>query len=106
MAPFWPEAPWLPEVLSLLYREPHKLRYRHSLVTNQSTGLPLPSLNRLRLTVWPLSRPSSPTQAHQRKLLNSSLLLGGGQRQINISLSGNLGQTGATAVDWTLLKYL
>ena len=76
IAPFWPDAHWLPEVISLLYREPRKLRYRQALVINQTTGLPLPSLNRLRLTVWPLSRPSSPVQAHQRRLLNSLLLLG------------------------------
>ena len=54
VAPFWVDAHWLPEVLSLLYREPRRLRYRHRLVINTTTGLPLPSLNRLRLTVWPL----------------------------------------------------
>ena len=106
VAPFWIDAHWLPEVLSLLYREPRRLRYRHGLVVNQTTGLPLPSLNRLRLTVWPLSRPSSPLQASQRRLLNSSLLLGGGLRQSSIGQCGNPGRTGAKAVDWTQLAYL
>ena len=106
IAPFWIDAHWLPEVISLLYREPRKLRYRHMLVINNSTGLPLPSLNRLRLTVWPLSKPSSQRQASQRKLLNSSLLLGGRLRQANIGQSGNPGPTGAGAVDWTQLRFL
>jgi hypothetical protein len=106
IAPFWVDAHWLPEVLSYLYREPRRFRYRHGLVVNKTTGLPLPSLNRLRLTVWPLLRPSSPRQASQRKSLNSSLLLGGGLRQSSIGQCGNPGRTGAKAVDWTQLAYL
>ena len=106
VAPFWPDAPWFPEILNLLESEPRRLRYRHSLVLNRTTGLPLPSLNRLRLTVWPLSRPSSSAPAHQTKLLNSSLLLGGGPRQSNIGLSGGHGRLGAKAVVWTQLKFL
>ena len=106
IAPFWPDAPWFAELVTLLYTNPKKLRYRQYLVTNQSTGLPLPSLNRLRLTVWPLSRPSSPTQAYQRRLLNSSLLLGGRRRQVSTGQSGNPGLTGAKAMDWTQLKFL
>jgi hypothetical protein len=106
IAPFWPDAPWFAELITLLYTSPRKLRYRQYLVTNQSTGLPLPSLNRLRLTVWPLSRPSSPTQAYQRRLLNSSLLLGGRRRQVSTGQSGNPGLTGAKVMDWTQLKFL
>ena len=64
IAPFWLDAQWLSEVSSLLYEEPRKLRYRERLVINVSTGLPLPSLNRHRLTVWPLFGPSSPPQEH------------------------------------------
>ena len=106
IAPFWIDAHWFPELVSLLYREPRRLRYHHNLVVNTTTGLPLPSLNRLRLTVWPLSRPSSQRQASQRKLLNSSLLLGGGLRQSNIGQCGNPGRLGAKAVDWTQLRFL
>jgi hypothetical protein len=105
VAPFWVDAHWLPEVMSLLYREPRKLRYRHMLVINKTTGLSLPSLNRLRLTVWPLSKPSSAHQASRRRLLNSSLLLGGRLRQANIGQSGSLGPNGAKAVEWTQLKF-
>jgi hypothetical protein len=106
VAPFWLDAHWFPEVLSLLYREPRRFRYRHALVINQTTGLSLPSLNRLKLTVWPLSRPSSPRQASQRRLLNSSLLLGGGLRQSNIGQCGDPGHLGAKPVEWTQLRFL
>jgi hypothetical protein len=42
IAPFWLDAQWFSEVRSLLYEEPRKLRFRNHLVTNMSTGLPLP----------------------------------------------------------------
>ena len=106
VAPFWPDAHWLPEVRSLLYREPWRLRFRESLVINRTTGYPLLSLNRLRLTLWPLSRPSSPVQESQRKLLNSSLLLGGGLRQSSIGQSGGPGCPGVKTMDWTQLPFL
>ena len=106
VAPFWIDAHWFPELVALLYREPRRLRYRHLLVVNTTTNLPLPSLNRLRLTVWPLSRPSSPHQASRRKLLNSSLLLGGRLRQVNIGQPGDPGRPGAKTIDWTQLKFL
>jgi hypothetical protein len=55
------------------------LRFREWLVVNRTSGLPLPSLNKLRLKVWPLLGPQSVPQAHQTRLPNSSLLLGGGR---------------------------
>ena len=108
IAPFWIDAQWLSEVRSLLYEEPRKLRFRKHLVTNMSTGLPLPSLNRLRLTVWPLLGPSSQPREHQTRLPNSSLLLGGGRRKRNTSQYGDLGPNGARDGGWShrgLCKY-
>ena len=106
VAPFWPDAHWLPEVRSLFYREPRQLRFRESLMINRTTGYTLPSLNRLRLTVRPLSWPSSPVQESQRKLLNSSLLLGGGLRQSSIGQSGGPGCPGVKTIVWTQLPFL
>jgi hypothetical protein len=106
IAPFWMDAQWLSEVRSLLYEEPRKLRYRERLVINMTSGLPLPSLNKLRLTVWPLLGPSSLPQEHQTRLQNSSLLLGGGRRKPNTSLYGGPGQNGARDGGWSQLRFL
>jgi hypothetical protein len=48
------DAQCLSEVRSLLYEEPSKLRYREWHMVNMNMGLPLPSLNKLNLKVWPL----------------------------------------------------
>jgi hypothetical protein len=106
IAPFWMDAQWISEVRSLLYEEPRKLRFREWLVVNMTSGLPLPSLNKLRLTVWPLLGPSSPPREHQTRLPNSSLLLGGGRRQLSTSPRGGLGPPGARCEDWSKLKFL
>ena len=106
IAPFWVDAQWLSEVRTLLYEEPRKLRYRDWLVVNMTTGLPLPSLNKLRLTVWPLLGPSSPPQEHQTRLPNSSLLLGGGRQRTSTSPYGDAGRPGAKHTEWSRLRFL
>jgi hypothetical protein len=77
IAPFWIDSQWISEVWSLLYEEPRKLQFREWLVVKRTTDLPLPSLNKLRLTVWPLLGIPSLPQGRQRMLPNSSLLGGG-----------------------------
>jgi hypothetical protein len=106
IAPFWMDAQWLSEVRSLLYEEPRKLKYREWLVVNMTSGLPLPSLNKLWLTVWPLLGPSFPPQEFQTRLPNSSLLLGGGRPRLSTSLLGGAGLHGAQGGDWSQLKYV
>ena len=106
VAPYWKEAPWCPEVASMLYKQPFRLRYRNDLITNQSTGLHLSSLNRLRLTVWPFSRPQSKPRKPPQKLLNTSLYLGGDQRLSNTNPSGGPGLHGVRLRDWNQLPFL
>ena len=106
IAPHWPDAPWFAELSSLLYCQPLRLRYRTNLVINQTTGCSLSSLNRLRLTVWPLSRPYCNAPVSPRTSLNSSLRLGGGQQESNTDRSGAPGLHGVRLKGWTQLPFI
>jgi hypothetical protein len=106
IAPFWTEAPWFQEVISLLENQPLRLRFRQNLVINTKTGRPLTNLSRLRLTVWPLFRTSSQELDTPRKLLNSSLFLGGGQHLANTNRFGRHGLHGVRLKEWTQLRFL
>ena len=51
VTPFWSRAAWLPELLQMAVRAPFRLPQHPSTVRDPSTGRPLPSLQRLKLTV-------------------------------------------------------
>ena len=52
VTPFWSRAAWLPELLQMAVRAPFRLPQHPSTVRDLSTGRPLPSLQKLKLTVW------------------------------------------------------
>ena len=52
VAPFWTRASWLPELIQLSVEKPYRFPAVQSTVKDLTTGRDLPSLSKLRLTVW------------------------------------------------------
>ena len=55
VAPFWPQRPWFPNLLSLLAGRPRILPLQKDLVFQPMSRQPHPRLESLHLSLWPLS---------------------------------------------------
>ena len=106
IAPFWLESVWFPMVVSMLYEPPRRLRYREDLVMNTATGHPLPSLNKLRLTAWPLSLQQPGNKASLTTLSRYYANHGSQERSDHVTVPGFHGVNGVQSLDWTTLHSL
>ena len=73
IAPYWPQRPWFPRLLSLLAGLPRVLPCQDDLLVQPLSQLPHPRLQSLHLSLWPLSGLRERQQAFLIEQLNSLL---------------------------------
>ena len=92
--PFWTRAAWLPELIQMSMKQPLRLPLQQSTVSDLSTGRDLPSLSKLRLTVWTICGKPSRSREQIRLWRSSSADHGGDPRSLSMRAHGEHGRSG------------
>ena len=106
VAPAWPQKPWFPSLLNLVYSQPLRLPYRKYLVIDLSPNKAPPYIPNLNLTIWPITGNQSVRSVFQKK--HFPLFPAAGEQELyqGITHAGISGQTGARNEVWTQLPFL
>ena len=94
VTPFWSRAAWSPELLQMAVPAPLRLPQHLSTVRDLSTGRPLPSLQKLKLTVWLICGKHLEARGQITPWQNSSVDPGGVLQRPNMHVHGETGQSG------------
>ena len=94
ITPWWPRAPWLPELIELSVRLPHRLPECRDTILNLTTNTGLKDYHKLNMMVWLISARPSETEGSNLKWPDLFRMPGNPLQKSSTPPSGDSGRHG------------
>ena len=105
ITPWWPRAPWLPELMTMSVCIPYRLPIHQTSVIDVTSNTPLAELDKLRMTAWLISAEPFKNEASHLIWPHSYSRHGNRPHSNHTHQHGTCGVDGVADRAWTLLRY-